>query len=105
MVARLGGDEFGVIMDGCTEQLAAQQVEGLYAHLTEHGVAGSLGWAAISVLRGFPAALAEADEAMCAAKRQRRADRQGVAPAQRKAGDPGSAGRSVVTVAQVSAEG
>ena len=36
-------------------------------------VASSVGWAPITVLRGFPTALAEADAAMYAAKKARRA--------------------------------
>lgn len=75
VVARLGGDEFGVLMAGCTEATAEQRIERLYEKLECAGVAGSVGWAPISVLRGFPAALAEADEAMYTAKRARR-DRQ-----------------------------
>lgn len=73
VVARLGGDEFGIVMTGCTEAQAADRVARLYSRLEAYGVAGSVGWAPISVLRGFPAALAEADEAMYAAKRARRA--------------------------------
>ena len=75
LVARLGGDEFGVLMTGCTEVQAEDRIARLYAALESAGVAGSVGWAPISVLRGFPAALAEADEAMYAAKRARRARR------------------------------
>lgn len=76
VVARLGGDEFGILMNGCTELLAESRVEQLYEHLEQAGVAGSVGWAPISVLRGFPAALAEADQAMYAAKRARGGRRQ-----------------------------
>ena len=47
----------------------------LYVELDRAGVAGSVGWAPISILRGFPAALADADTAMYAAKRERRASR------------------------------
>ncbi len=75
--ARLGGDEFGVLMVGCTEAEAALRVDALYDALERAGVAGSVGWAPITVLRGLPAALAEADEAMYAAKRRRRALRAG----------------------------
>lgn len=75
VVARLGGDEFGVLLRGCDEAYAATRVDQMHAALTEAGVAGSIGWAPITVLRGFPAALAEADEAMYAAKRERRATR------------------------------
>ena len=75
VVARLGGDEFGVLLRGCDEAYAATRVDQMHAALTEAGVAGSIGWAPITVLRGFPAALAEADQAMYAAKRERRATR------------------------------
>ena len=71
--ARLGGDEFGVLMVGCTELQAEDRVDRIYDALAAAGVAGSVGWAPISVLRGLPAALLEADEAMYAAKRARRA--------------------------------
>ena len=81
VVARLGGDEFGILMNGCTAELGVERIKDLYRHLEAHGVAGSVGWAPISVLRGFPAALAEADEAMYAAKRARSARR--TLPAQR----------------------
>lgn len=70
--ARLGGDEFGVLMAGCTEDRAAERVGLITAALHEAGVAGSIGWAPLSVLSGFPAALAAADAAMYAAKRARR---------------------------------
>lgn len=73
LVARLGGDEFGVLMTDCTEAQAGSRIERLYDSLARSDVAGSVGWAPISVLRGFPAALVEADEAMYAAKRARRA--------------------------------
>ncbi|MCU1693806.1 MAG: hypothetical protein JWM64_2897 [Frankiales bacterium] len=78
VAARLGGDEFGVLMVGCTETEADERVAQVYAALERAGVAGSVGWAPITVLRGLPAALAEADEAMYAAKRRRRAARAGV---------------------------
>ena len=71
-VARLGGDEFAVLLRGCTEVDAAVAVERIYAALAAAGVAGSVGWAPITVLRGFPAALAEADAAMYVAKAARR---------------------------------
>ena len=63
----------GVLMLGCTEAEADQRVAAVYDGLEAAGVAGSVGWAPITVLRGLPAALAEADEAMYAAKRERRA--------------------------------
>lgn len=71
-VARLGGDEFGVLLRSCDEAAAAGRVEQMYRAQEDAGVAGSVGWAPITVLRGFPAALAEADEAMYEAKRARR---------------------------------
>lgn len=73
--ARLGGDEFGVLMRGCSEIDAVSVVTRIYAEFEAAGVAGSVGWAPITVLKGFPAALAEADAAMYAAKRERRARR------------------------------
>lgn len=78
VVARLGGDEFGVLMVGCEESAADGRVDEIYRVLEEAGVAGSVGWAPITVVRGLPAALAEADEAMYAAKRARRALRAGL---------------------------
>lgn len=73
-VARLGGDEFAILMRQCTEQQAAIAVDRINDHLQESGVAGSLGWAPITVVKGFPAAIAEADAAMYAAKRDRRSN-------------------------------
>lgn len=75
-VARLGGDEFGVLLRGCTEVTAAETVTRIYSCLEQEKVAGSVGWAPISVLRGLPAAMEEADQAMYAAKAERRARRQ-----------------------------
>ena len=95
VVARLGGDEFGVLMTGLTEAMAADRIAALYTRLEAHGVAGSVGWAPISVLRGFPAALAEADEAMYAAKRARRA-RRGAVPLPREASLPVPVGTSTL---------
>lgn len=75
VVARLGGDEFGVLMVDCTEADAVVATEKIYEAFEATGIAGSVGWAPITVLKGFPAALAEADAAMYAAKAERRADR------------------------------
>ena len=75
VVARLGGDEFGLLLTSCTEPDAEFFVQRLYGELDRAGVAGSVGWAPISVLRGFPAALADADAAMYSAKRERRVRR------------------------------
>ncbi len=86
LVARLGGDEFGLLLPHCTEAEAEVRVARVYAALEEAGVAGSVGWAPITVLRGLPAALAEADAAMYAAKRLRRAHRRAAGlPLQRTA--------------------
>ncbi len=76
-VARFGGDEFGVLLRHCTEEDAADVVARMYDALSAQGVAGSIGWAPITVMKGFPAALAEADAAMYAAKAARRARRRG----------------------------
>lgn len=75
VVARLGGDEFGILMRGCDEMKAQARVDDIYRAQEDAGVSGSVGWAPITVLRGFPAALAEADSAMYEAKRERRATR------------------------------
>ncbi len=72
VVARLGGDEFGVLLRSCDEAAAAGRVQQMYRAQDDAGVAGSVGWAPITVLRGFPAALAQADQAMYQAKRERR---------------------------------
>lgn len=69
VVARLGGDEFGVILIGCPQERAAERIARLSGALDACGVAGSVGWAPLRALGGFPAALAEADAAMYAAKR------------------------------------
>jgi len=71
-VARLGGDEFGVLLRSCDEAAAELRVQQMYAAQAAAGVTGSVGWAPITILRGFPAALAEADSAMYEAKRARR---------------------------------
>jgi diguanylate cyclase (GGDEF)-like protein len=79
VVARLGGDEFGVLLRGCTEVNAHGAVDRMYGALADAGVEGSIGWAPITVLKGFPTALAEADTAMYAAKEARRAVRRAAA--------------------------
>jgi diguanylate cyclase (GGDEF)-like protein len=75
VVARLGGDEFAVLLRDCDEVDASPVVDRMYEALADAGVAGSIGWAPITVLKGFPAALAQADAAMYAAKAARRRDR------------------------------
>lgn len=81
MVARLGGDEFGILFRRCTKEQAGERVEQIYAALHDAGVAASVGWAPITVLRGLPAALDEADQAMYEAKRARRLTRAAAQPA------------------------
>lgn len=76
-VARLGGDEFAVLMRQCTEADAASAVEHIHSVFDSAGVSGSLGWAPITVMQGFPAALAAADSAMYAVKAARRESRSG----------------------------
>jgi diguanylate cyclase (GGDEF)-like protein len=71
-VARLGGDEFAVLMRQCTEENAAVVVAHIHDELDKAGVASSVGWAPITVLKGFPGAIADADAAMYAAKVARR---------------------------------
>ncbi len=75
VVARLGGDEFGLLLRNCDESSAQGRIDDLYLAMEDVGVASSLGWAPITILRGLPAALAEADQAMYAAKRSRRSGR------------------------------
>ena len=72
VVARLGGDEFGLLLRGCDRPTAAARVAAVQAALTGVGVPASVGWQALAVGRGVPAALAAADEAMYVVKRERR---------------------------------
>lgn len=71
-VARLGGDEFGVLMRQCTEANAASAVAHMQSEFDSAGISSSLGWAPITVIQGFPAALAAADAAMYEQKERRR---------------------------------
>ena len=71
-VARLGGDEFGLMLKNCSEQQAEAVVERIHANFEMSKVAGSLGWAPITVVHGFPEAIAQADAAMYAAKTAKR---------------------------------
>lgn len=77
VVARVGGDEFGVLMRHCTADAAMTVVAHINAGLDAAGVSSSVGWAPITVLQGFPAALADADAAMYAMKAARRGIRSG----------------------------
>lgn len=78
VLARLGGDEFGLILPGITEAAAEGRLGRLHAALDAAGVAGSVGWAPITIVSGFPSAVEAADEAMYAAKKVRRAHRRDV---------------------------
>ncbi|MDO9484876.1 MAG: GGDEF domain-containing protein, partial [Actinomycetota bacterium] len=71
-VARLGGDEFAILLKDCTEDQAEAIVQRIYANFERSNVAGSLGWAPITVVHGFPGAIAQADAAMYAAKSAKR---------------------------------
>ncbi|MDP1876291.1 MAG: GGDEF domain-containing protein [Actinomycetota bacterium] len=75
VVARLGGDEFGILLRGCTTVLAAEVVDRIQQRLDTVGVSGSLGWSPVTLLRGFPDALAYAEEQMYAMKASRRVER------------------------------
>lgn len=76
VLARLGGDEFGLILPGITEAAAEGRVERLHEALDAAGVAGSVGWAPITIVSGFPSAVEAADQAMYAAKKVRRDHRR-----------------------------
>ena len=75
VVARLGGDEFAVLLRGCDELTAARRVDDLALALEQSEVEASVGSAPLTVLRGLPAAVAQADRAMYEDKRRRRAAR------------------------------
>ena len=94
VLARLGGDEFGLLLRGCEEASAPSRVTALSAALTAAGVHASAGWAALSVRLGLPAALAAADDAMYAVKRERRTALPHSRPDRFPAPRPGSAPRT-----------
>ncbi len=73
VVARLGGDEFAVLLRGCPEAAAPAAVARIEAALEDAGVAGSLGWAPLTVRSGLSEAMAAADREMYAVKAARRA--------------------------------
>jgi diguanylate cyclase (GGDEF)-like protein len=79
-VARLGGDEFGLLLAGCTIEQAPGLVGRVYEELEAAGVAGSIGWAPVTVLAGVREAAERADAAMYAAKRRRREARRAGQP-------------------------
>lgn len=76
VAARLGGDEFALLLRGCDAAVAAHRVKAVETALDEAGVQASVGWAPLAVGRGMGAAVAAADEAMYAAKRERRISRR-----------------------------
>jgi diguanylate cyclase (GGDEF)-like protein len=73
-LARLGGDEFALVAQVGVED-AHNLVERLREALDSAGVPCSIGCAPFTVAGGFPGACAEADAAMYADKRARRAGR------------------------------
>ena len=73
-LARLGGDEFGMVA-GLGEDDADQLVERLRVALDDAGTPCSIGRASVTVTGGFAQACAEADAAMYADKRARKAGR------------------------------
>ncbi len=72
LVARLGGDEFGVLLRRCDDRSGAAIADRITDRLVDAGVAASIGWASVTVVRGLAEALQEADAAMYANKQARR---------------------------------
>ena len=72
LVARLGGDEFGVLLRSCDERDGEDIADRITDRLVDAGVAASVGWAPVTVVRGLAAAVQEADAAMYANKQARR---------------------------------
>jgi diguanylate cyclase (GGDEF)-like protein len=75
VIARIGGDEFALLLHNCTEADAPATIARIYAELEAAGVEGSIGWASVTMPGGFTAALAQADTAMYATKREHRQQR------------------------------
>lgn len=73
IVARLAGDEFGLILIGAGRQEAESFIRRLEHALVDTGLSVSTGYAPYTVARGFAGAWEEADLAMYATKRRRRA--------------------------------
>ena len=73
--ARLGGDEFGVVGVECDRAGARSLLGRIQNALAAAGVEASLGLACRDPRRNFSSALEEADQAMYASKRARRAGR------------------------------
>ena len=72
VVARLGGDEFGVIAPKTSRQDCETLAQRIRQSLHDAGVAGSLGFAPLTIVAGFPGAVAAADDAMYQEKARRR---------------------------------
>jgi diguanylate cyclase (GGDEF)-like protein len=70
IVARLGGDEFGLLLPDCPAADAEMIITRIDAALGAAGVAGSLGWAPVTMQNGFDVAITQADAAMYATKQQ-----------------------------------
>ncbi len=77
VLARLGGDEFGVIAVGAGADVIADLIARMELSLESAGVAGSFGFAPVTVVAGFPGAWKAADAAMYEVKRRRRAANAG----------------------------
>lgn len=73
ITARLGGDEFGVLAAHTNSAQAQDLVDRLQEALAEVGTPGSIGHAPYTIISGFPGAWQEADAAMYAQKKSRRA--------------------------------
>lgn len=76
VAARLGGDEFALLLRGADTETARRTTSRILRAFDAAGVSGSVGHAPYTIVTGFPGALAEADAAMYAAKRRRRARRR-----------------------------
>jgi len=77
-VARLGGDEFAILLRDCTTEQAHTVVDRIYTNFERCNVAGSLGWATITVTDGFADAIVRADAAMYASKSAKRNQQSGI---------------------------
>ncbi len=75
VAARLGGDEFGIIAGDALPADCDVLVSRIQKAFDDAGVSGSIGHAPYTVVAGFPAAFAAADQAMYAEKKRRRAQR------------------------------
>ena len=78
-VARIGGDEYAVLGIECGALAADNLSRKISGALSAQGIQASVGMAMRDPRRGFAAAVAEADQAMYAAKAERRTQRTGEA--------------------------